>query len=208
MTDRLSLSKTLRLTDSDVEAAAMDAYAESRGCRWRVVEGAVPIVEQMAQSLILPQSFEPRTVEPKSTLGTLSIWGAPADPLLDLVKCLDALANLPPKEKPLRIVECRDIGSGRVYQERWRFSGGVNLSAAERNAERLAEAEQRDGTVYVEKATGNVYCSPKGAAKLKQQMPDAPIGPAPLELDWVSPAPLFPEFDRDLHFTWMGARYV
>jgi hypothetical protein len=124
--------------------------------------------------------------EPEA-LGTFSNWGPPPDPLTDLVKCLRAIETLPPAGKPLRIVECRDLGSGRIYQERFRFSGGVNLSAIARNTERRIEAEKGDATVYIEKATGNVYCSPKAAAKLIEQFPDAPRGPEPLELSWTVP---------------------
>lgn len=126
--------------------------------------------------------------------GTFSndLWSpARRDPIAELVKCLDAIAKLPAADKPLRIVECRELGSGRVYRERERFSGGVNLSACQRNAARLAEAETRDGTVFIEKATGNVYCSPKAAARLKVLIPNAPIGPAPIELEWRSPIPIF-----------------
>jgi hypothetical protein len=117
----------------------------------------------------------------------VTTWHVPQpDPLGDLVRCLRAIEVFPPSFQP-RIVPARDLGSGRVYRERERFSGGVNLSAQERNAARLAEAEKGDATCYVEKATGNIYCSPNAAEKLQAQFPDWPIGPAPLKLDFTSP---------------------
>jgi hypothetical protein len=208
MTDPLSFAKALRLTDDDVEAEVMDAAMRERGYGWRVVAGAVSLTEQMARRLILPlaydPSFDPRPTAPAPGVFSNS-WGPPQpNPLTNLIKSLDAIAALPPASKPLRIVECRDLGSGRLYQERFRFSGGVNMSAIARNTERRIEAESRDGTVYIEKATGNVYCSPKAAARLIEQFPDAPRGPEPLALSWTVPM----NFESTELMWKMAGRYV
>jgi hypothetical protein len=160
-------------------------------------------LEAVADLIVVPP-YRPGGGAARIEAGTFSQWGPPSDPLLDLSRCLDAIANLPPASKPLRIVECRDLGSGRFYQERFRFSGGVNLSAIARNTERRIAAEQTDGTVYIEKATGNVYCSPKAAAKLIEQFPDAPRGPEPLELSWTVPM----HFESSELMWTMAGRYV
>ncbi len=96
--------------------------------------------------------------------------GVPFPPPLDIA----ALFSPYP---PLRVVTVPELATRRVYQERERFSGGVNLSAQARNAARREEAKAKDLTTYVDQELGNVYCAPAAAELLRKRCPEIPHGP-------------------------------
>lgn len=126
--------------------------------------------------------------------GTFSNWGNQQADTWDGLEKLLAARDLPKATPPIRIVTVPSLATGRVYQERERFSGGVNLSACARNAARREEALKRDLTCYVDKEIGNVYCAPAAAAEIRRRFPELEHG-APN----VRPFKLLPMSFEDLN---------
>ncbi len=86
-------------------------------------------------------------------VGLRAVWD-------ELTRC-DGLLN------PPRFVAMQWLAFRKPYQERERSSGCLNISAWQRNAERVRHELAREQACFVNRVTGVVYCSPRVLSEVR-----------------------------------------
>ncbi len=139
--------------DLDIFATADD------DSKW-VTHSGDPIADINALAATI-RSEPPRRDMMVVRVGLRAVWD-------ELVRC--NLLN------PPRFVAMQWLAFRKPYQERERSSGCLNISAWQRNAERVRLELAREQTCFVNRVTGVIYCSPRLVADVRAALEAACVG--------------------------------
>lgn len=101
----------------------------------------------------LIRNQRPALAETVVRVGLRAVWD-------ELVRC-EGLLN------PPRFVAMQWLAFRKPYQERERSSGCLNVSAWQRNAERVRRELAREQTCFVNRVSGVVCCSPRVLSEVR-----------------------------------------